>query len=86
MEGWADTDHLYRVQAWRVREGLTAAQGVINVLEVMLYMVYVEIVVLHGDNGWRGQLHGKWAARAVLVGFGGGVVNATKSSLYCTLI
>ncbi|KAF2659450.1 hypothetical protein K491DRAFT_712723 [Lophiostoma macrostomum CBS 122681] len=82
MEGWAGVDHTYGEQAWLEREGFTAAQGVINMLEVTLYMVYFFIAWRHGKGGVRGAFGGKWAARAVLVEFAAGTITATKTSLY----
>jgi hypothetical protein len=84
MDGWADTDRIYGGLGWQEKEGFTAAQGVINMLEVTLYMAYFVIAWKHGKEGILGAFDGKWAARAVLVGFGAGVVTATKTSLYCT--
>jgi hypothetical protein len=85
MDSWAEVDHTYGEQAWQEREGFTAAQGVINMLEVTLYMVYFFIAWRHGRGGVRGAFGGRWAARAVLVGFAAGTVTATKTSLYCVL-
>lgn len=82
---WAAIDHLYGEQGWIQHEGFTAAQGVINMLEVMMLMTYAFIVHF---NAWGGifrerPIGGKWAARAMVVGFGTGVVTATKTALYC---
>jgi hypothetical protein len=85
MDQWANTDHIYGKEGWSDTEGFTAAQGVINMLEVTLYVTYVGIVWRHSTGGLRASLGGKWATRAVLVGFAGGVVTATKTSLYCML-
>lgn len=85
MVQWGTVDHLYGEQAWLEKEGFTAAQGVINVLEVVLYMVYVGLIWQHGGGFERRRFGGRKAGQAVLVCFGAGVVTATKTSLYCTV-
>jgi hypothetical protein len=83
MVQWANTDHIYGKQAWGEYEGFTAAQGVINMLEVTLYMVYFSIVYRNSGVWQRSSFGGRAAAWAVLVGFAAGVVTATKTALYC---
>lgn len=85
MDNWANTDRIYGKEGWRNNEGFTSAQGVINMLEVTLYIFYVGIAWRYSNSGLRTSFGGKWAVRAVLVGFTGGVVTATKTSLYCLL-
>ncbi|KAJ4298010.1 hypothetical protein N0V90_005909 [Kalmusia sp. IMI 367209] len=84
MVQWATVDHIYGEHGWLEKEGFTAAQGVINVLEVTLYMVYFGIAWQHGSGLKRNSFGGRSAAWAVLIGFGAGVVTATKTALYCT--
>lgn len=83
MVQWATVDRIYGEHAWLKKEGFTAAQGVINVLEISLYMVYLMIVHRNGGALRRASFGGRPAAWAVLVGFAAGVVTATKTSLYC---
>ncbi|KAF1852153.1 uncharacterized protein K460DRAFT_392277 [Cucurbitaria berberidis CBS 394.84] len=90
MEPWASTDHLYGPEAWGASEGFTAAQAVVNVLEVGMYTGYVWGVWRGGGLGggarWRigkRRIQGKMAAGAVVLGFAAGVVTATKTGLYC---
>ena len=84
MVQWATVDHPYGEQARLAKEGFTAAQGVINILEVTLYMMDFGIVQSNGTGIKGRSFGGRSAALAVLVGFGVGVVTATKTSLYCT--
>ena len=83
MRSWATVDRIYGEQGWYEREGFTAAQGVVNMLEVTLYMIYVGIVFRNSKAPSLSGFGGKTAAWAVLIGFGAGVVTATKTSLYC---
>lgn len=83
MVQWSNTDRIYGELGWENSEGFTAAQGVINILEVTLYMMYFVIVWRHGGGFRRTSFGGRPAAWAVLIGFGAGVVTATKTALYC---
>lgn len=85
MDDWASTDHIYGEHAWQEKEGFTAAQGAISMLEATLCMWCFVIAWRWGRGEMEGGLGGKPAARVVLVRSGAGFVTATKTSLYCEL-
>lgn len=82
-------DRVYGELAWLEKDGLTAAQGVINMTEVTLYAVYFWIVMINGSKtiATKGKraVGGRAGALAVAVGLIAGSVTATKTALYCEL-
>lgn len=85
MDPWTDVDRIYGTQAWDENEGFTAAQGVINMVEVMLLVTYTLITACQGRRFQERAFGGQWAGIAMVVGLTASVVTLTKTSLYCTL-
>ncbi|EHK96741.1 hypothetical protein M7I_7545 [Glarea lozoyensis 74030] len=77
---YAAVDGVYGEQAWLEGEGWTAAQGVVNVTEVVLYLWYYAIVRKSRKEG-KG-VSGKMGGKACVVGLVAGTVTLTKSMLY----
>jgi len=78
---YAAVDGVYSEQAWLEGEGWTAAQSVINVTEVLLYVWYYAIV--RKSRNERNEVGGRAGGRACVVGLVAGTVTLTKSALYC---
>jgi hypothetical protein len=78
---YAAVDAVYSEQAWLDSEGWTAAQGVVNVTELLLYLWYYAIVRKARSQG-KG-VGGKLGAKACVIGLVSGTVTLTKSMLYC---
>lgn len=98
-EVYASIDYVYGWPAYNAGEGFTNAQAWLNVVETVLYGLYLAIVYDHGRSaaGGRGLQLGKgvegWfaggrrveggvAGRAVVLGFVGAVMTASKTVLY----
>lgn len=80
---WAGIDKSYGEQGWKDRDGFVAAQSVINMLEVTLYMVYLIIVWQSVGRLFNVKVSGRAGGAAVVVGMNAGCVTATKTALYC---
>ena len=78
---YAAVDGIYGEEAWAAGEGWTAAQGVINVTEVSLYLVYFWIVQSRGRK--ERKVKGRDAGLACVIGLIAGTMTLTKSVLYC---
>jgi hypothetical protein len=80
---YAAVDGVYGEQAWLEGEGWTAAQGVVNVAEVLLYLWYYAIVRKSRSEGRA--ISGRMGGKACVIGLVAGTVTLTKSMLYCKL-
>jgi hypothetical protein len=80
---WAGIDKSYGEQGWKDRDGFVAAQSVINMLEVTLYMIYILIVLRSAGRLFGAKVSGRAGGMAVVVGMNAGCVTATKTALYC---
>jgi len=81
---YAAVDGIYSERAWLDNEGWTAAQGVINLTEVSIYLWYFWIVESRGEGRkGRRNVSGKYGGLACVLGLVAGTVTLTKSSLYC---
>lgn len=88
-------DHIYGFPAVHKGDGFPAAQGLLNLVETAAYMVYLYIAYTYGvrEPGKQGvgaplgflgrrRIEGRAASVAVLVGFTGFVMTASKTLLY----
>lgn len=87
---YGEVDHVYGWKAFRARNGFTAAQGSLNVVETALYLGYLGIYFASARSGGAGQGHGvkkaltgRPAAVAVLLAFSSAVMTLSKTVLYC---
>lgn len=83
---YAAVDRVYGELAWLERDGFTAAQGIVNMTEATLYIVYFWIVMTRGDKsaatGGKRVVSGRAGGLAVTLGLVAGSVTATKTALY----
>jgi hypothetical protein len=54
-EIYAAVDHVYGWPGWESNDGWGGAQGVMNVVEVVLYGLYISIVMNHGIPSANGK-------------------------------
>ena len=78
-ELYGRVDLLYSPAAYSRGEGFTGAQGLLNVVETALYLVYAAMV--YGKSS--GGVGGKQGGLAALVGFAAAVMTLSKTVLYC---
>lgn len=93
-ELYGNVDHMYGFKQWNAGNGFTAAQGTLNVVETLMYLVYVAIwwraapapaparpmETARGSS--RKSIAGRAAAWAVVVGFAAAVMTVSKTVLY----
>lgn len=84
-------DRVYSAQAWEEGSGFAAAQGVLNLVGVAGYVVYLWLVLRGGavgrrqggaDARWRTATGGKEGAGAVVVGVCVGAMTVGKTVMY----
>ena len=88
---------MYGFPAWEDKNGFTAAQASMNVVETAVYLVYLYIVGAHGventkvqgrgafSSSWWGRarvLGGPAAGAACLAGLAGSLMTMSKTMLY----
>ena len=75
---------MYGEKAYRERNGFTAAQASLNVVESAGYVGYLWVVWKYGEGeGRRRSVGGGWGGVACLVGFALSVMTVSKTVLYC---
>ncbi|KAI1799539.1 hypothetical protein F4811DRAFT_93480 [Daldinia bambusicola] len=82
---YGEVDQTYGWKAFHARNGFTAAQGALNVVETLMYFVYVWYYFAFGntvDARPTRVLSGRPAAVAVLVAFSAAVMTLSKTVLY----
>lgn len=88
---YGEVDHVYGWKAVRDRNGFTAAQGSLNVVETVLYLAYVWLALTRArplaatataGRAPRRVLVGRPAAAAVLLAFSAAVMTLSKTVLY----
>lgn len=94
---YGKVDHVYGFKAWDAGNGFTGAQGMMNLIETVLYGIYWGLWVkygvydgerVEGTGGVMGKrrVGGKMGGLAVVVGFGAAVMTLSKTVLYCEYI
>jgi hypothetical protein len=78
-ELYGRVDLIYSPAAYARGEGFTGAQGLLNVVETALYLVYAAMV--YGKSA--GGVGGRRGGLAALVGFAAAVMTLSKTVLYC---
>jgi len=86
-ELYGRVDGVYGFKAWDARDGFTAAQGSLNVLETLMYMAYLYVCTRRGtlvndSPAPRKIVSGRAGALAVLIGFSAAVMTLSKTVLY----
>jgi len=94
---YGTVDYFYGWPAIEANDGFTGAQGILNVIETLMYLVYLYIVYSYGyqevnkssnsvPNKLLGKrkVVGKEAGLAVLILFAACVMTVSKTVLYCS--
>lgn len=83
-ELYGRVDHMYGFKQWNLGNGFTAAQGVLNIIESLMYLVYLGIWyrAAAGVVGERRRIAGRAGALAVVVGLSASVMTVSKTVLY----
>jgi hypothetical protein len=81
---YGTVDHVYGWKAFDAGSGFTAAQGALNVVETLMYLVYAWIYYTRAAPaaGHARALTGRSAAVAVLLAFSAAVMTLSKTVLY----
>ncbi|KAK2074241.1 hypothetical protein P8C59_008462 [Phyllachora maydis] len=81
---YGEVDGMYGFKAWNARNGFTAAQTVLNVVETAMYAVYLALWMRHGRVRAAGRKYvtGREGAIAPLLGFTAAVMTLSKTVLY----
>lgn len=93
---YGTVDYFYGWPAIEEEEGWTGAQGMLNVIETSMYLVYLWIIYKYGrteesksgrgapdEVAGRRKLSGRYAAIAVLIAFSAALMTLSKTVLYC---
>lgn len=81
-ELYGRVDHVYGWPAWNSRSGFTGAQSIMNVVETVLYVVYLGLYFAQGQGQTIKTVKGRVAAVATLVLFSSSVMTLSKTVLY----
>lgn len=87
---YGEVDHVYGWKSYHARNGFTAAQGSLNVVETAMYLGYLWLWLTRAREvtvagcGATKALSGRPAAIAVLLAFTAAVMTVSKTVLYCT--
>ncbi|KAL7626176.1 hypothetical protein AAE478_002946 [Parahypoxylon ruwenzoriense] len=86
---YGEVDHVYGWKAFRARNGFTAAQGTLNVLESAMYIAYLYVyfssrgpALSPAGTARARSLTGRPAAVALLIAFSAAVMTLSKTVLY----
>jgi len=85
---YGSVDHIYGWPAWNSRNGFTAVQSAMNVLERAFYCWYLYVIGCQiGDWSFAHishlEIRGDGVSLAVLLSFSGAVMTVSKTMLYC---
>ncbi|KAF5007118.1 hypothetical protein FDECE_6549 [Fusarium decemcellulare] len=86
-ELYGQVDHIYGWKAYNAKNGFSGAQGFLNAVETLMYLVYLYMLWRRADPSstegvMRRSLTGRNGALAVLVGFSAAVMTLSKTVLY----
>ncbi|KAK5989860.1 hypothetical protein PT974_08122 [Cladobotryum mycophilum] len=82
---YGEVDHIYGWKAYNAGNGFTAAQGLLNAVETVMYIWYLWIYFTRSKTlPSTGQkvIAGKPGAKATLIGFSAAVMTLSKTVLY----
>ena len=89
---YGQVDHMYGVKQWVAGNGFTAAQSIVNLVESLLYVVYVALWWFNAQSlpaqkrgAGRRVVSGRLGAWTALVGFSAAVMTVSKTAVYCRL-
>lgn len=84
-ELYGNVDHMYGFKQWNLGNGFTAAQATLNVVETVLYLVYLGVWYSAAEgvkNTERRRVAGRAGAWAVMLGLTASVMTVSKTVLY----
>ncbi|KAJ4268855.1 hypothetical protein NW762_002925 [Fusarium torreyae] len=83
---YGQVDHIYGWKAFDAKNGFTAAQTALNVVESLMYLVYLWMLWTRADKASEGvakrTLSGRDGAVAVIIAFSAAVMTLSKTVLY----
>lgn len=83
---YGEVDGMYGFKQWDRKNSFTAAQGLMNLVETVLYLVYLWMWSAYGTPavaGGRKAVSGRVGGLTVLLGFSAAVMTVSKTVLYC---
>lgn len=83
---YGEVDHVYGWKAFNAKNGFTAAQTALNLVETVMYLVYLYMLWTRADKAFdsaKRTLSGRDGALAVVIGFSAAVMTLSKTILYC---
>jgi hypothetical protein len=99
-ELYGQIDYMYGWPAWEANNGFTAAQGMLNLVESIMYSVYLWMVYKYGTQevakgkvtqktGWLRSvkvLPGTAGSQAAMLCLAAAIMTLSKTVLYCELL
>jgi hypothetical protein len=88
---YGEVDLIYGWKAFNAKNGFTAAQGFLNVVETLMYIYYAVVyyqnaVSVSNSSSGKKVVVGRKAGIAVLVAFSAALMTLSKTVLYCEYI
>ena len=86
---YGEVDGMYGFKQWDLKNPFAAAQSLMNVVETVMYLVYLWLWSSYGKpvvSGNRKAIGGKIGGLTVLLGFSAAVMTVSKTVLYCELL
>ena len=83
---YGEVDHMYGFKQWHLGNPFAAAQSLLNLLESLLYVLYLALWWSYGTQasaGARRSIGGRLGAATALLGFSAAVMTVSKTILYC---
>lgn len=84
-ELYGKVDHMYGFKQWNLGNGFTAAQACLNVVETVMYLVYLGVWYRAAEGvktADRRRIAGRAGALAVVLGLSASVMTVSKTVLY----
>ncbi|KAK3331609.1 hypothetical protein B0T19DRAFT_482074 [Cercophora scortea] len=82
-ELYGRVDHVYGFKQWNAGNGFTGAQGALNLVETVMYLVYLGLWRAGRKDGMNGAgVGGRRGALAVVIAFSAAVMTVSKTVLY----
>jgi hypothetical protein len=79
----AELDYTYGIKKWEEGDGFNGAQSAVNIVENVIYLVYLGLWWREKSASGKGELKGRMGATAVVVLYTGLVTTFGKTVLYC---
>ncbi|RFN48702.1 hypothetical protein FIE12Z_7021 [Fusarium flagelliforme] len=79
---YGQVDHIYGQKAFERKNGFTGAQTAMNVVETLMYLVYLWKIFRADKVDGKKKVGGRDGALAVVIGFSAAVMTLSKTALY----